>query len=67
MIERIDSQKYTGCGICVDVCPLDTLRLDPFTEATPPCRLACPAGVNMRGFIHYLKLDMIEESERLIS
>lgn len=66
MIKHIDSLKCTGCGICVDVCPLDTLRLDPFTEAIPPCRQACPADVDVRGVIHYLKMDMIEESARLL-
>ena len=29
MISHIDVKKCTGCGICVEVCPLDTLRLDP--------------------------------------
>jgi NAD-dependent dihydropyrimidine dehydrogenase PreA subunit len=28
MIKKIDETKCTGCGICVDACPLDTLRLD---------------------------------------
>lgn len=27
MIETIDLEKCTGCGICIDRCPLDTLRL----------------------------------------
>ena len=28
MITEIDEMKCTGCGICVDVCPLDTLSMD---------------------------------------
>lgn len=66
MIENIDPKKCTGCGICVDVCPLDTLRLDPFTKEIPPCRQACPAGVDVRGFIFYLKQEMWDEAARLI-
>ena len=28
MITGIDKTICTGCGICVDRCPLDTLRMD---------------------------------------
>lgn len=28
MIKSIDQDKCAGCGICVDRCPLDTLRLN---------------------------------------
>lgn len=28
MIERIDQNLCNGCGICVDVCPMDVLRLE---------------------------------------
>ena len=27
-IERIDKDLCTGCGICVQSCPMDVLRLD---------------------------------------
>lgn len=27
-IEKIDSNLCTGCGICVDSCPMDVLRMD---------------------------------------
>ena len=27
-IERIDSELCTGCGICVDSCPMDVIRMD---------------------------------------
>lgn len=33
MITRIDEEKCTGCGICVDTCPLDTLRLNEKEKA----------------------------------
>ncbi len=28
MITEIDSMKCNGCGICVDICNMDVLRLD---------------------------------------
>jgi NAD-dependent dihydropyrimidine dehydrogenase PreA subunit len=31
-IRRIDERACTGCGICVDHCPLDVLRLDPIRK-----------------------------------
>jgi NAD-dependent dihydropyrimidine dehydrogenase PreA subunit len=27
-IERIDSELCTGCGICVESCPTDVIRID---------------------------------------
>jgi len=56
MIETIDLERCNGCGICVDRCPLDTLRLRPSPEgikafiAYPDdcmtcfeCEVECPA------------------------
>ena len=61
MIQNIDANRCTGCGTCVEVCPLDTIRLDPFQEAYPPCRQSCPAGVDVRGVLFYFKQGMMEE------
>ena len=27
-IEKINKSKCTSCGICIDVCPMDVLRMD---------------------------------------
>lgn len=27
-IERIDVDLCTGCGLCVDACPMDVIRMD---------------------------------------
>ena len=46
---RIDKDKCTACGRCVEVCILDNLRLQ-----LSPCRQACPVGMNCQGYIHHL-------------
>lgn len=66
MIQKIDLEKCTGCGICVDLCPLDTLGLDPFQPEVPPCQEACPAGVDSRGALYFLKQGMVEKAVELL-
>ena len=46
---KIDRNKCTACGRCVEVCVLDNLRLQ-----LSPCRQACPLGMNCQGYIHHL-------------
>jgi NADPH-dependent glutamate synthase beta subunit-like oxidoreductase len=46
---RIDRNKCTACGRCVEVCILDNLRLQ-----LSPCRQACPVGMNCQGYIHHV-------------
>ncbi|UCH23502.1 MAG: FAD-dependent oxidoreductase [Deltaproteobacteria bacterium] len=43
---RVDKDKCTACGICVDTCILDNLRMK-----LSPCRQACPLGVNCQGYV----------------
>jgi NADPH-dependent glutamate synthase beta subunit-like oxidoreductase len=42
----IDKDKCTFCGICVETCILDNLRLQ-----LAPCRQACPLNVNIQGYV----------------
>lgn len=53
MIQHIDRERCTGCGSCVESCPLDTIRLkeQKAVIAYPEdchscylCELACPVG-----------------------
>ena len=45
MIQHIDDAKCVGCGVCVQKCPLDTIRLNEQGKA-------CPAGAI---FVHPFK------------
>ncbi|MGD2272634.1 MAG: FAD-dependent oxidoreductase, partial [Desulfobacterales bacterium] len=45
----IDKDKCTACGICVDTCILDNLRLE-----LSPCRRACPLDVNCQGYVQLI-------------
>lgn len=66
MITEVYESKCTGCGKCFTLCPLDVLRLNIQIEDAPPCQAACPAGVDMRGYMYLLKLDRIDEAIKLI-
>ena len=54
----VDKDKCTSCGICVDTCILDNLRLQ-----LSPCRQACPLGVNCQGYVQLIALG--EEAKAL--
>ena len=54
-IERIDEALCTGCGICVNSCPVDVIRIDDKTQKAvikyPEdcmlcgwCKLDCPTN-----------------------
>jgi NAD-dependent dihydropyrimidine dehydrogenase PreA subunit len=40
VIERIDLEKCTGCGVCAMVCPMDVIRID---EKSVKARIAYQA------------------------
>jgi len=51
MSVEIDREKCDGCGVCVEICPLDALRLDEDGKAyvkydecwyCGSCELECP-------------------------
>ena len=45
----VDKAQCTACGICVDTCILDNLRLK-----LAPCRQACPLRVNCQGYVQLI-------------
>jgi NADPH-dependent glutamate synthase beta subunit-like oxidoreductase len=54
---RIDKNRCTFCGICVESCILDNLRMK-----LAPCRQACPLGVNCQGYIQLIARGREEEA-----
>jgi NADPH-dependent glutamate synthase beta subunit-like oxidoreductase len=68
-ILQIDPDKCVGCGVCENSCSMDVIRLNTLfaeQEEITPCRSGCPAGVDMRGYIHLLTQGKMEEAVRLI-
>lgn len=49
---RVDRHSCIACGICVDRCIMDNLRL-----SVAPCRQACPVGMNCQGYIRLIAMD----------
>lgn len=46
---KVDKDKCTFCGICVETCILDNLRLK-----LAPCRQGCPLKVNCQGYVQMI-------------
>jgi NADPH-dependent glutamate synthase beta subunit-like oxidoreductase len=67
----------TACGRCEGVCPngiaiLDIIRplrsISPekFTPDGPPCMKACPAGIDVPGYLRFISQGKPEEAYKLI-
>jgi NADPH-dependent glutamate synthase beta subunit-like oxidoreductase/NAD-dependent dihydropyrimidine dehydrogenase PreA subunit len=62
----VNEQKCTGCGTCERVCPKHIINLSSVTrriireyttdECTTPCQRGCPAGIDIREYIHQISL-----------
>ena len=57
MAVLIDREKCLACGTCQERCILDNIRVE-----TPPCRAACPIGINPQAYAALLSLDRAEEA-----
>ena len=54
---KIDRDKCTACGTCVERCIMDNLRL-----SVAPCRQACPLKMNCQSYIRLLAQDREAEA-----
>lgn len=54
---RIDRNLCYACGICVERCILDNIRL-----SVAPCRGACPIHMNCQGYVRLIAQDKEKEA-----
>lgn len=57
----VDKSKCVFCGICVETCILDNLRLK-----LAPCSQGCPLGVNVQGYIQELKRGNDDKAREIL-
>ena len=72
----VDAEKCTGCGTCERVCPKHIITLSSVTrrilreytedECTTPCQRECPAGIDIREYIHQIQLGDYYRSVQVI-
>ena len=54
---RINRDLCYVCGVCIDRCIMDNLRL-----STAPCRQACPLDMNCQGYVRLIAQGKEEEA-----
>jgi len=57
----IDKDKCTFCGICIERCVLDNLRMK-----LAPCRQACPLGVNCHSYVQLIARGQEKEAMQVL-
>ena len=72
----VDESRCTGCGTCERACPKHIIQLSSVTrriikeytaeDCTTPCQRACPAGINISGYIGAIAEGDNDKAVRII-
>jgi NADPH-dependent glutamate synthase beta subunit-like oxidoreductase/bacterioferritin-associated ferredoxin len=69
-LAQVDKEKCIGCGSCENVCPTTAINVvqleSPDEESVTPCRLACPARIDIQGYIAHISRGEFSEALKLI-
>ncbi len=58
---KIDKNRCTFCGECVERCILDNLRM-----RLAPCRQACPLGVNAQAYVQLIARGQDDKAREMV-
>lgn len=69
-LAQVDKKKCIGCGSCENVCPTEAIKLVQLKyrdeDGLTPCQLACPAGIDIQGYVGHIKRKEFIEALKLI-
>ncbi|MBI9074195.1 MAG: RnfABCDGE type electron transport complex subunit B [Desulfatibacillum sp.] len=75
-LPQVIQEKCTGCGTCERICPKGIINMSSVTrrimkeyttnDCTTPCQRACPAGIDIRGYVGLIAEEKFEEAVLVI-